>query len=135
MEKLKTKSELRAEFEKDAEVIRKHFNRKVNLEVLVCEHYETMFIRISNKFGADVCGQSQFFVPDLVPPADGRAVIVGTHGGMRVSKGKFSDFGKLQTHEESGSGFPKCAGWEHWCDYLNRDHHSPGWKKEWEKIR
>lgn len=131
---MKTKSELMAELEKDAEVIRKHFNGAF-VKGWMTGQNNTLRINIRDHAGPEICGNEFEYRPDPVAPADGRAVIVGNGNGiswMRISMGEFDKYGNLKCFSDQRDGSQDYCFWENWCDYLNRDHHSPGWRKEWE---
>lgn len=129
-EKLPTKSELMAEMQAHVDYIKNGYS---GLSIRVEQDKDLN--QFWFMFESFALGNARAYREDLTAPADGHAVIVGKDGMLRVSKGTFSDTGLLQTYEDKESGLYNCTGWENWCDYLNRDHHSDGWEKEWEIIQ
>lgn len=147
MKELKTKSELIEELEKDAEVIRKHFERGPTL-VKIYEgiSQRTLSIEIYTGQSGGILGAALEYRPNPVAPADGRAVMVRYLNNGKdttiilLSKGIFFEGNerRLVCYDSHMRFDEPCfedsphVGWYYWCDYLNRDHHSPGWQKEWE---
>lgn len=118
-----TESELMAELEKDAEVIRTHF-----LDCEICESKESgnkalmLFVDSERYF----IGNEFEYRPDSVAPAKGRTVI-SRSGRIWVSAGEFhNDMLMVFDYSEDDN----IAHLRHWCDFFDRSHHSPGWCKE-----
>lgn len=108
-----------------------------NYEVIHDDRNGALRLQVIDIYGH--IGNIKYHEPPTPPPAKDRIVMVRwfwQHEFKIIyvkSCGKFDFVGRLIC--DSGIHVV-CANddinWDYWCDYLDRSHHSPSWKREWE---
>lgn len=125
------------ELEKDAEIIRKHFDEEC-VQVKIYESVRPKTLRIDLDdcgIGGDICGNEFEYSPDPVAPAKWEPVFVFWPPSQNSDFEVYRAFSLGRFHE-NGNLIVQYGDQEEWstdwCSVNNRNHHSPGWKKEWE---
>lgn len=132
-EKLPTRSELMDEMLGTADYVNNGENTYGN-RITVLEYGDggSLFFWC----GENQVGKPREYLPEPVAPAKWEPVFIRTGGDLktvvRISAGSFGGNGMLQCVCDSENGFML---WDKWCSINNRDHHSEGWKREWETIQ
>jgi hypothetical protein len=124
---LPTESELREELQEICDAV----NKLDAIEAKIIQQHSGMYVEVYDMYKKDrmVRSFNYFFKPDIQPPAKYRAVF-SKPGRQWISCGEMFNGGLrvIDNEEEDGMAYMK-----HWCDCLDRTHHSEGWDPEWEK--
>ena len=124
IKKLPTKSELMAEMQAHADYIRNGYTGKLSIRIEKDKHLNQLWFM----FESFSLGNAMEYRLDPIAPVKGITVI-SKSGRLWVSAGEL-DGDMLNVFDYSELEEISCL--RHWCDYFDRSHHSPGWRKEWE---